>query len=164
MSFCLLQTSSHHGAFHTLIIIQRQETLPGSTPLMILSFWSPNRAEEKVDVGSILLTSRLTWIVYYKSQNLLPHPKRMCYMRLQWNNMQLVKEMVLRGGSCPLPWVTWFLIKSLLAPVERDFIMGVQKYLPNCWKMVLKCQFTSSSKNHSHCACHAHQPPTHSQC
>ena len=44
--------------------------------------------------------------------------------------------------------------------------MGVWKYLPNCWKMALKWQFTllSSSKNHSHCACHAHQRPTHSQC
>ena len=44
--------------------------------------------------------------------------------------------------------------------------MGVQKYLPNCWKMALNgnLPLLSSSKNHSHCACHAHQRPTHSQC
>ena len=48
----------------------------------------------------------------------------------------------------------------------KDFIVGVQKYLPKCWKLALNGNLPlfSSSKNHSHYACHTHQSPAHSQC
>ena len=81
----------------------------------------------------------------------------------------LFSEPNLKGGLPPWPWVQLdFSSKGLLAPVEQKiFIMGgVQKYLPNCWKMALNgnLPLLSSSKNHNHCVCHAHQRLTHSQC